>query len=723
MYKQAVVFRGVNPVRIASARNHLPGSWRKAFWLSQALGCVLMLVSYARVIPQYSFVFLDDKVLASVVDVPLWGTRLGYQIFGFVIAQIVLYSLFATCAWLLARLGEYAFRPTQTSRSVQVLAWFLLLTIAVFVANVYLMPWGLLGEYFADMFAASIFGVAIGAVVLGAAGLTILATAATAGWRVLASRAPRARLQIGTAALVAVIGAAVIPLVAHPGNDSRQQSATAERPNIILVGVDSMRPDFTVIGGDTRHAPNVNAFLRQARIFKDTTTPLSRTFPSWMSMLTGRHPHDTGAMMNLTNRANIDASPTLPEILRGQGYRTIFAIDEVRFANIDESYGFDQIISPPMGAADFLLAAINDTPLANLVAGTALGRVLFPNSYANRAAAHVYLPQSFSRRLEAELRLDGPLFLAVHFTLPHYPYFWADAPRLRPDGSAHHGQTLYADTIRRADEQVGRLMDFLRRGGALDNAIVVMLSDHGEGLSAADILLTEETRRFGDYKIPAQPAGHGISVLTPAQYQVVFAFQGFGGAALSGLPAATFETPATLEDLTPTLLDLQSIAVADTKFTGISLADILRGQKPDGDPLAKQRIRYTETEFNPPALQAGFNAEEVLAKQSAKFYAVDPATGLLSLRDSTLADAMEDRQYAAMDDRFVLAALPYTGTEYRYALVAKDRSQPPMLVNGIDDLTDNPEALRLWDALQQRFGLERTAATMAKSMSRKADVN
>jgi arylsulfatase A-like enzyme len=711
-------------VRISAARNDVPGSWRKTFWLSLALSCVLMLVSYARVIPQYSFVFLDDKVLASVVDVPLWGTKLGGQILRFVIAQLVLYGLFGTCAWVLARLSEYAFRPTQTTPNILVLAWFLLLTIAVFVGNVYLIPWGLLGEYFADMVATTVFGIAVGQIVLGLAGLMILATLGMAMLRFLAGRGPHLRLSAGLAMLVACIAIVAKPFVQQAWSGSKQHTAEPSRPNIILIGIDSLRPDYTSIGGDVKHTPNVNEFLRHARVFKDTTTPLSRTFPSWITTLTGRHPHDTGAMMNLTNRASIDTGPTLADVLRKQGYRTTFAIDEVRFANIDESYGFDQIITPPMGASDFLLASINDTPLANLVADTAIGRLLFPNSYANRAAAHVYQPQSFSRRLEAELRLEPPFFLAAHFTLPHYPYYWAEAPRYKPDDTPHQGQSLYGETIRAADAQVGRLMEFLQRTGALENAIVVVLSDHGEGLSAADILLTEETRRFGDYKIPAQPAGHGISVLTPAQYQVVFAVRGFGRAPLSGLPAATFETPATLEDVTPTLLDLQQVAVADTKFTGISLADILRGQKPDGDALAKQRIRFTETEFNPPALVAGFNAEEVIAKQSAKYYHVDPATGRLSLRDSKLAEAMEDRQYAAMDDRFVLAALPFTGVAYKYALVAKDRSQPPMLADGIDGLAGNPQAVRLWNALQQRFRLEETVASkLAQPMSHAADAN
>ena len=83
----------------------------------------------------------------------------------------------------------------------------------------------------------------------------------------------------------------------------------------------------------------------------DAITPLARTFPSWVSMLTGRHPHTTGAYMNLLPRELIHAGHTLPQLLREHGYRTYYAIDETRFSNIDASYGFDRTRRRPWAAA------------------------------------------------------------------------------------------------------------------------------------------------------------------------------------------------------------------------------------------------------------------------------------------------------------------------------------------------------------------------------------
>ena len=96
--------------------------------------------------------------------------------------------------------------------------------------------------------------------------------------------------------------------------------------------------------------PNMDAFLEGSVSFSNALTPLARTFPAWVSILSGRHPHSTGAFVNLLPRELIDAGPTLPDVLGQDGYQSVYAIDEVRFSNLDLSYGFDKMLAPPMGA-------------------------------------------------------------------------------------------------------------------------------------------------------------------------------------------------------------------------------------------------------------------------------------------------------------------------------------------------------------------------------------
>jgi len=700
-------------------------SWRKAFWLAVALSLILLLVSFARILTGYGYIFTGgDKVLSSVVDVPLLGTQLGRDIAWFLTAMLLVHFAFAGLVCLLARITEFARGSRLGSRSTLVLGWFLILSTGAFVANAYYYPWSTLGDYFGEAVNTPLMGVPIAAYVLFPVAILIVAAVvpATLKW-IQAARPPS--MGSGIAVISAVFLVAALTMFFWGSQEARAISNPA-KPNVILIGIDSLRPDFTTIGGDNIHAPNINEFIRNARVFSNATTPLARTFPSWMSILTGRHPHDTGALMNLTRRSSIKASPTLAEVLHTQGYRGVFSIDETRFANIDRSYGFDQLITPPMGAADFLLGTVNDTLLSNLAVRTPVGSFLFPHSSANRAAAQVYYPGDFVDRLKSELDLSQPTFLAVHFTLPHYPYYWATAPLHKKDGTNHHGQTLYTETVRRADRQVGALLRLLESRGALENAIVVLLSDHGEGLGRPeDVLLTPDTGKVDGYSIPASGSGHGTSVLSPAQYQVVLAIRGYGDTPLAKLPPATFNVPVSLEDVMPTLLDIEHIHAVDFTSSGRSLAPELMGFASPPDSM--ERIRFTETEFNPPALLAGFKAEKEIARQAAKFYHVDPDSGLLSLRDELLTEAMANRQYAAIGRNYTLAAIPEVvnnqATDYRYVLISHDRSQVRLLNDRLAAAEAGEEAVRLWDALEQRFRLKAASSSPARMVSRPADAN
>jgi len=215
--------------------------------------------------------------------------------------------------------------------------------------------------------------------------------------------------------------------------------------------------------------------------------------------------------MNLLPPRLICTGETLPQALRKKGYTTVYAIDEVRFSNIDASYGFDVTVTPPIGASDFLLGSLNDTPLSNLVVNTFLGKLLFPFSYANRASAVTYKPATFVDRLRSELPRKQPIFLAVHLTLAHWPYYWSDSPKhqLRETAALRE---LYAMSVREVDRQFASVMESLASLGLLNNAIVVLMSDHGESLGMPN------DNPYGEDNPELRGAivlGHGTSVLSP----------------------------------------------------------------------------------------------------------------------------------------------------------------------------------------------------------------
>jgi arylsulfatase A-like enzyme len=86
---------------------------------------------------------------------------------------------------------------------------------------------------------------------------------------------------------------------------------------------------------------------------------------------------------------------------------------------------------------------------------------------------------------------------------------------------------MYRLGIRTADEMFGEVVAMLERKGALDNAIVVILSDHGEALALpTDTIVSNESKIEG-LRAPliTMDLGHGQSVISPVQYQVLLAFR------------------------------------------------------------------------------------------------------------------------------------------------------------------------------------------------------
>ena len=283
--------------------------------------------------------------------------------------------------------------------------------------------------------------------------------------------------------------------------------------------------------GGTGVTPNLDRFLENADLFRDTTTPLGRTFSSWMAILTGRAPTVTGARFNLAERSSVRANPTVGDVLRSSGYHTIYSTDEVRFANFDETFGFDQVVTPRIGASDFIIGTYNELPLASLVINTRIGKWLFPFSYANRGVATMFDPETYVRRLAHEVSFEQPTLFISHLTAAHWPYYTADTPFGVSTPVSEHDRPMYRIGLKTADRMFGELLTMLEDKGALQNALVIVLSDHGEAMGLpSDSFFEDEFFKVDGMRSPLRmdAYGHGQSVLSQSQYQVLLAFKSFG---------------------------------------------------------------------------------------------------------------------------------------------------------------------------------------------------
>ena len=662
----------------------------------------LLLTAYQSAATLFSRIDETD-VMKAASDAAVSG-RIGLEMAWFVLALVGLHALMAVIAWLLALASSFTSATAREKFVRIVVGWFCLLAAAVIAYNAYWYPRTLMGAYYNDVVSMTIgpwplakfiyFGV------IGVAGATLLGVVWVIGRGVSLARPGRTAVT----ACVAVALTVVFALVATTGT-ALPSGHDGSRPNVIILGIDSLRLDELRRFGGTGSTPNLDRFLAEADLLRDTTTPAARTFSSWMAILTGRSPTVTGARFNLAARARVTAYPTLGDVLRDEGYKTIYSTDEVRFANIDETFGFDQVITPRIGASDFILGTYNEVPLASVVVNTRLGQWLFPFSYANRGVATMFQPETYLGRVERELAFEQPTLFIAHLTAAHWPYYVGNTPYGLMKKDHSEGHPLYHVGLETADRMFGELVEMLKRKGALDNAVVVVLSDHGEafGLPNDALFPVDKPVFIEGLRAPLKvnDHGHGQSVLSPSQYQVLLGFRTFGIFDEFESDAREWGVPITVEDIAPTLLDLLHVPDDPLRATGQSIAPVLRQSS---TMIASDRIRFTETDLAVLPGPGGGVDEVATARQNSMFFNVDPASGRLEINEqfAPLATAFKER--AAFTQRHLLAALPAGPFAHQYVLIDKEASTGKLLMGRPGD--EEPELRDLWDGMHAHYADE-----------------
>lgn len=460
-------------------------------------------------------------------------------------------------------------------------------------------------------------------------------------------------------------------------------ASTNKQPNIIIIGIDALRPDFLGFFGYSKTTPHLDNFLNQSTVFSESLTPIARTFPAWVSILLGKYPKQSGIRTDLQDLTAFNLNDALPTLLKQKGYETIFATDETRFSNIDERFGFDKVIVPTIGLDDFLLGTLNDFPLSNLMVNSTLGKLFFPNSYGNRPAYATYDPNSFLNLLKPTLSSSRqkPLFLSIHFCLTHFPYVWNQTPLKQ--------NTLqnYQAAIHRVDQQFEDFLLLLQQNKILDHAIVIVLSDHGEAIElhgdrATDpslfISKTKSIPQFypasSDKETVDQSAGHGTDVLSLSQYHTVLAFRLYG---LQKYEPHIVSGLVSLLDIKPTILDF--LKMPQENLPGNSLQNFILTNE---TIFNSKKDFFTETDFSPEAVRTAHPEIRKAIFEGIDYFQLDPKTLRFTVRKSMEQTIFSSKQYADYSGDWLLALYPQ-----------KNHQMQPILVNLIsgkwtDDLND-----------------------------------
>lgn len=179
--------------------------------------------------------------------------------------------------------------------------WLVQLTRGAALAfNALWFPRTFFGAHYYDEMVQSVGPFHVGQLIYGSTAIfaAVVAVAGGAAWLSRKEAARRRRYLKG----LALLGFIALTYWASPWLFSMTSSISdTDRPNVILLGIDSLRlEELERFGGTRGNTTHIDSFLRDADIFKDASTPMARTFGSWVAILTGRSPPITGARNNLT---------------------------------------------------------------------------------------------------------------------------------------------------------------------------------------------------------------------------------------------------------------------------------------------------------------------------------------------------------------------------------------------------------------------------------------
>lgn len=285
-------------------------------------------------------------------------------------------------------------------------------------------------------------------------------------------------------------------------------------PNVLMVVFDAARRDaLEPYGAPPGSSPTVAQLARRGRALDHVYATGPWTVPSHVSMLTGLMPREAGLArasrpLGVAPELAPHRDRLLPSVLSASGYSTAGAS-----ANL--------WLSPKTGfAAGFEeFADIRTNRHGEIHATSARARLRWYGealwAKADDGAAQV--EEAISRSIADRAR--RPFFWFVNLLECHSPYLpprpyggWGPAARLLAARDARRHYTLagiwrvcagvqelpeavlerarffYAAAIRYMDAWLGRVLEKLDSAGALDDTVVIVLSDHGENFGEQGLI-------------------------------------------------------------------------------------------------------------------------------------------------------------------------------------------------------------------------------------------
>ncbi|NIM07431.1 MAG: sulfatase-like hydrolase/transferase, partial [Armatimonadetes bacterium] len=260
-------------------------------------------------------------------------------------------------------------------------------------------------------------------------------------------------------------------------SDKSATRNSARPPDVFIYLIDALRADHLGCYGYSRDtSPNIDAFADEAVLYEQAHAASTSTRPSVSTLQTGLYPASHGVI-----RLHKDVLAKWPvlqaEVLQESGYATCFVTCS---GMLRQRFGFEQ------GIESFSLKG------------------LATSDWACAQAA----------RFLTSRKPEQPVWVYVHTIEPHSPYAPKPASLRRfdrgfdgacdgsrdalhkagnfdPNLSAddlEHLIDLYDGEVFDSDTGFGEFLELLKRSGRFENALIILVADHGEAFAEHDTL-------------------------------------------------------------------------------------------------------------------------------------------------------------------------------------------------------------------------------------------
>ncbi|HZN02534.1 MAG TPA: sulfatase [Candidatus Polarisedimenticolia bacterium] len=339
------------------------------------------------------------------------------------------------------------------------------------------------------------------------------------------------------------------------------------RPDIVLVVVDTLRADRLGVYGHHSTSPRIDQMAKQGIVFDAAWAAAPWTLPSIMSIVTGRTP-SSHKVENDGLRLASDV-PTLPRILEERGYATGGFVSHIY---VTAPFGFDRGFER---FEDFGLTKPGYRPEARLE----------PNAEKVTGAALDWLDRQGGR----------PVFMMVHYFDPHWPYEppekvralfpttyagpldagWDSLSRFQdpavplPEDYRAFIEKRYDGEIFFVDQQIARLIDGLEKSGRSKRSWVFVTADHGEEFKDHGSIGHGRQMYEEVVRVPLVVAGPPFVATATSK----------AGRGSDSARATRIATPVSGIDLLPTLVEIAGASVP-AGVEGRSLLPLMRAAAP-----------------------------------------------------------------------------------------------------------------------------------------------